>query len=206
MIEADRLVGLLMSGLDSLPFEPNVILVSDHGMYSMNNEPESFIYFDKLLDLTNESFLGINNGTHAHIYSISEEESQVDSLYNLLIDNRTMGYDVYKKSNLPDHWNYQNDRVGDILMVANPGNYLIKSTRSIETFAEEWGTHGFDPYVCDEVGAVFYANGPNIASNKKIEAFENIHVYPFIALIFGIETPGIDGKVEVLESIYQIEN
>jgi predicted AlkP superfamily pyrophosphatase or phosphodiesterase len=206
VMEADRLVGLLMSGLATLPFEPNVILTSDHGMYPMNNKPESFIYFDKLLDVSNESFLGLNNGTHAHIYSISGGESQVDSLYNLLSNSRTMDYDVYIKSNVPDHWNYQNDRVGDILIVANPGKYLIKSTRGIEAFTDHWGMHGFDPYVCDEVGAVFYANGPNIAVNKKIEAFENIHVYPFIALILGMDTPEIDGKVEVLESIYLNEN
>ena len=202
IMEADSLVGQLMSGLETLPFSPNVIIVSDHGMYPMNNEPETFIHFDKLLDMGNDAFLGINNGTHGHIYSTSASESQLDSLYNLLLNNGISGYDVYRKQNFPDNWNYQNDRVGDILIVAIPGKYLTRSSRNIETWENEWGTHGFDPYVCDEVGGIFYANGPNIASNTKIDEFQNVHVYPFIAKILGINTPEIDGKIEVLESIY----
>jgi alkaline phosphatase D len=206
VLEADNLVGLLMSGLETLPFSTNVIIVSDHGMYPMNKDPETFIHFDKLLNLDDEAFLGINNGTHGHIYSLSASEYKVDSLFNWMLNSGISGYDVYRKQDFPDNWNYQNDRIGDILVVANPGKYLIKSSRSIDNWEDEWGTHGFDPYVCDEIGAIFYANGPNIASNRKIDAFQNVHVYPFIAKILGINTPEIDGKVEVLESIYMKEN
>ena len=48
---------------------------------------------------------------------------------------------------------------------------------------------------------IFYAVGPNIKPGKKVSAFENIHIYPFIASILGLTTPAIDGDPKVLESI-----
>ena len=86
-------------------------------------------------------------------------------------------------------------------MVADPGKYLIKG--EINTaWDNDWGTHGFDPIASPEMGAIFYANGPNIAKGVKIDGFENVNVYPFIAKILGLDVPEIDGKLEVLESIY----
>ena len=201
VVEADRLVGLLLDKMSSLSFKPNVILVSDHGMMPMDNDPDTFIPFDKLINLENPAFLGVNNGTHGHVYAITADNSQVDSLYNSLKLSAELGYGVYKHDNLPEHWNFENDRVGDIFMVADPGKYLTRSSRNIDSWEEEWGTHGFDPYVCEEVGAIFYANGPNIAVNKKIEEFQNIHLYPLIAEIFGLTIPEIDGRLEVLQPI-----
>ena len=50
--------------------------------------------------------------------------------------------------------------------------------------------------------ATFYAWGPAFQKNKTIDGFENIHVYPLIAKILGLEiTDKIDGKIKVLENI-----
>ena len=51
------------------------------------------------------------------------------------------------------------------------------------------------------MGAIFYAKGPNIKANTKIPAFDNIHVYPFVAAILGITPPKVDGSIKVLEGI-----
>jgi alkaline phosphatase D len=65
-----------------------------------------------------------------------------------------------------------------------------------------WGVHGFDPYTTPEMGAIFYAQGPDIKKKVKIKTFENIHVYPLVAKLLGIEKlPKIDGDLKILEGI-----
>ena len=52
------------------------------------------------------------------------------------------------------------------------------------------------------MGAIFYASGPSFKSGMKIGKFRNIHIYPMIAKILGINSlPEIDGKLEVLAPI-----
>lgn len=199
---ADLLLGQLMAGLETSPLNVNVIIVSDHGMYPMTNAPETFIFFDELVDLNSKDFITVNSGTHAHIYSPDHNLEKVDSLYNLLLIDTERGYSVYKKENLPDKWHYNNPRTGDLLIVSDPGKHLSSSKRDLSTWEENWGNHGFDPYATHEMGAIFYAHGPDIVSGLTIDAFENIHVYPLIARILGLSLPDVDGRREVLESVY----
>ncbi len=61
--------------------------------------------------------------------------------------------------------------------------------------------HGYDPAIPD-MRASFYAWGPEFKQHKKIDGFENIHVYLLIAKILGLQiTEKIDGDVKVLKSI-----
>jgi hypothetical protein len=63
------------------------------------------------------------------------------------------------------------------------------------------GEHGFDPLISD-MHATFYAWGPAFRNHKHIEGFENIHVYPVLAKILGLDiTHEIDGKLSVLQEI-----
>ena len=50
--------------------------------------------------------------------------------------------------------------------------------------------------------AIFYAMGKNIKENYQIPSFENVHIYPFITRILGVESPkNIDGNLEILNPI-----
>ena len=50
--------------------------------------------------------------------------------------------------------------------------------------------------------AIFIGKGPNLVEGKVIPSFENIHVYPLIMEILGLEISNdIDGRLEVLEGI-----
>jgi Type I phosphodiesterase / nucleotide pyrophosphatase len=66
-------------------------------------------------------------------------------------------------------------------------------------------THGYDPAVQNMRG-IFYAMGPNLKSNYKIDTFENINVYPLICELLQFEPykdapDAPDGKLEVREKI-----
>ena len=60
------------------------------------------------------------------------------------------------------------------------------------------GQHGFPPQY-REMHAIFYAWGPAFRSGVTLPAFENIHVYPLICELLGLEIPdSVEGQFEVL--------
>ncbi len=54
---------------------------------------------------------------------------------------------------------------------------------------------------------IFVAAGPRIRPGTRIPAFENVHIYPFVAHLLGLEpAEGIDGSLVVLgETLVQSE-
>ncbi|WP_305951902.1 ectonucleotide pyrophosphatase/phosphodiesterase [Emticicia oligotrophica] len=202
VMEADSLVGMLVEGLKKIDLPVNVILVADHGMYEMQNKPEYFIYQEDILaGLPKDDFIFVNNMTHANIFV--KNKAKEDSIYNV-IKARESHFKVYKKAEIPAKLHFNtHPRIGDLFFVVEPA-YSIYSKESLAKKPETravWGVHGFDPSITPEMGAIFYAKGPNIKSGVKIPAFDNIHVYPFVAAILGITPPKVDGDIKVLEGI-----
>ncbi len=203
VLEADRLLGLLKTGVDKLNLPTNIILVSDHGMEPIYPQKENYIDFTELtkgLDMT--KVRAINNGPHAHFY-VKDNETKQATLETL--KSRANKYKVYLKENLHDHMRYgSHERIGDILVVVEPGHYISSARRIKNNIDNEVtrGEHGFDPYTTTTMGAIFYANGPNFKKGLKIEKFENVNVYPLVANILGItQLPKIDGELDILKPI-----
>lgn len=204
VLRADTLLGELMKGIESTRLPVNVIVVSDHGMYEIKLDVEHSIFIDELLNRKDKSVRYSNGGTQLHLYLNQPEKK--DSLYTALKINER-NYNVYRKGEFPSHWKYEHDRVGDLLVEAKPGYYIRGGTR--EQFlknghiGEMRGVHGYDPEVITDVHGIFYAQGPNIKSGVTIAPFQNIHIYPLISKILGLPIPPIDGKAEVLDSLYR---
>ncbi|MBA4853145.1 ectonucleotide pyrophosphatase/phosphodiesterase [Emticicia sp. BO119] len=203
VMEADSLVGMLMKGLKKIDLPVNVILTSDHGMYEMKNEADKFIYIEDLLEgLNKNDFVFVNSGTHANIFLKNKtiEESVQQS-----IATRQNHFKVYKKADIPQNLHYNDHpRIGDLTLIAEAGYsfYSRESLAKRPMTKNVWGAHGFDPYTTPEMGAIFYAKGPNVKKRKTIPEFQNIHVYPFVASLLGIPVPpNIDGDVKVLQGI-----
>ncbi len=202
--EADALLGNLMQQLQSMDLPVNVIIVSDHGMMEIESNPENFIYLPDLHPLQDSSFVVVNAGTQAHIYV--KDTTPVDSLYQAL-QQQEASFKIYKRDSLPAHWYYNHPRIGDLLLVADPGYYITDASREVLaprlSPGKKTGKHGFDPELVKEMWGIFYAQGPNIKSTLTIPAFHNVHVYPFVAKLLHLKPPpDIDGKTEVLEDIY----
>jgi predicted AlkP superfamily pyrophosphatase or phosphodiesterase len=199
----DSLLGRFMQRIDSTRLPVNMILVSDHGMSELQNREETFIMIDEII-VSNKTIQVSNGGTQAHIYTSSP--SQTDSLFAVL-NKAPKNYRVVKRGDFPVRWHYDHIRSGDILLIANPGNYIISGTR--EKMKESWdkggsfGAHGFDPDEVKEMAGIFYAKGPNIKKGIKVNSFRNIHVYPLIAKILNMKTQKIDGDFSILAPVYK---
>ena len=202
VLRADSLLNKLLTGLKQIDLPVNVIVVSDHGMKELTVAPETYIILDDLIDINNHAVKFANGGTQAHLYIA--DASKRDSVYTYLKSNEKK-FKVYRKEELPERWNYKNDRVGDLLIVAVPG-YYISTTNSVLTSAKmgsKFGVHGYDPMIVNDMHGIFFAVGPNIRKGLEIKAFQNIHVYPLVTRILGLTPPVIDGKFDVLQQVYR---
>jgi predicted AlkP superfamily pyrophosphatase or phosphodiesterase len=194
--KADSLLGYLMTCLAAIDLRLNVVLVSDHGMLELRQEQNTYITLSKLINARDSSVIIINGGTHAHLYT-----RQSDSLYHAL-KKKENNFTVYRREELPASWRYNHYRTGDILLVAKPGYFFQPVSRSFGKIEYPvFGVHGYHPSQAKEMNGIFYAMGPDIKPGVKVPAFENVHVYPFIAKILRLKAPETDGDLRVLKPV-----
>lgn len=204
VLRADSLLGNLMQRVEATSLPVNVILVSDHGMKELSVEEKTYIFINELIDRKNRAVIIANGGTQTHLY-IQDKHKQ-DSAYAVLKKNEK-NYTVMRKSEYPERWHYKNDRVGDLMIVADPGFYIREGNRErflkVAKIGSKEGVHGYDPVDVMEMRGIFYAQGPNIKSGLTLKPFQNIHIYPLVAKILGLPLPQIDGDPEVLDELYR---
>ncbi|HEY0653195.1 MAG TPA: ectonucleotide pyrophosphatase/phosphodiesterase [Chryseosolibacter sp.] len=201
VFEMDSLLGMLMRKIDDTKLPVNMVLVSDHGMKELVDKTETYISLDDHVT-TKGNIRVVNGGTQAHLYTGSS--AQTDSLAAAL-KKVAKDFTVVRRSEFPAAWHYNNPRSGDILVIANPGKYIVTGNK--ESHLREanrggtFGVHGYDPAKVKDMQGIFYARGPRVKAGKRIAAFQNIHIYPFIAMMMDIKLPPIDGNENVLRPI-----
>jgi len=152
------------------------------------------IYLDDYANLNGARIVGF--GPRSSIYV--EDANRLLEIYDAFKPNET-NYSVYLREETPDSWHNTNELLGDIFIEA-----ALPWSISLRVVDEQFngGTHGYDPYENKEMHAVFLARGPDLVSSRVIPSFENIHVYPLVMEILGLEVPDdIDGRLGVLEGI-----
>ena len=198
LMALDQDLGILFSGLKKSKLPVNVMIVSDHGMYEIPTEkylPVEYIENDEL-------YKTVSNGAIVHIYP--NEDTQIDSIFNYL-KNKEKNFKVYKTASTPQfEIKIDNQNYGAIQIVPNVGWYFtsqrnIGFKKRLDKSAN--GEHGLDPDL-KEMHAIFYANGPAFKNNVKTGSVKNIHLYPLMCKLLGIEVPAnIDGDLNELKHI-----
>ena len=190
----DGEVGALLDGLAALPFGVNLIITSDHGMSAVNEAAVK--YLEDWIDLslwTDDSKI-INGGAFAYFYSKNRDllYSSINNLENI------SGLQVFSKGNFPAQMHLgDNPRTPDFIVTVDAPAYLM-IRRPKRSFEPPAGAHGYMTSKNPEMNGVFYAAGPGIKPGHK-PAFENIHVYPFVMSLMGLNiTTQIDGDLAVL--------
>lgn len=189
----DSIMYQLSEAVASTGLSVNFIFLADHGMTAVDRQ--SPIPTPKEIDP--EKFNVISSGTLVDIRA--KNKTDILPLYKALKEVEK-DYTTYLKQDMPKHLHYsaQDDkmgRIGDILL-------MPKWPRVFSNKTPGAGYHGFDPTQVKDMHAIFMAWGPSIHANKKIQSFENVHVYPLIAQILGLRyNDQIDGKPEILSPI-----
>lgn len=199
----DRELGALFEGLKSFDLPITVVLVSDHGMADVHKD--HLLNLDQLTEGINARV--VNNGAlaHLHLKDPSEKLKVIELLKsrgsNFAID------DLSKNENYTDISRFP-QRIGDLMIIPEFGYYFADTrgmvryqNRSAMLKTNVYGEHGFSPNNM-EMWGIFYAKGPRVKSGNQIDPFQNIHIYPLLCQLLGLEIPvGIDGKIEVLAPV-----
>jgi predicted AlkP superfamily pyrophosphatase or phosphodiesterase len=185
----DGLVGRLAANLKALHLPIDLIVVSDHGMETVQG---NWIDLDKFTDLSRF----VTDGSL--IYPPNEEAAAHAYQQLKAASDRFV---VYRRADVPLYLHFnQNPREGDPVVIPT-GPYMIRAHAS-ETpeilQPKVKGEHGYDPRQMKSMRAIFYAVGPDIHPGATVPAFENVDVYPFIAKILGLKVGTIDGHLEGL--------
>jgi predicted AlkP superfamily pyrophosphatase or phosphodiesterase len=184
--ELDSLVGIFYNRLKQLPDgkDINFIVVADHGMGAISSERNIV-----LRDYIPETWpVRIEGGTPN--FNLYADDAWVDSAYISL--KKAPYLKVWKPSEVPAYLNYgSNPRVGNIIVVADSG-WAVSVQKPKKAYTG--GTHGYDIHDTD-MHAVFYAAGPAFKENYVHPSFQNIHIYPLLAYLLGINPALTDGDL-----------
>jgi alkaline phosphatase D len=187
----DDVVGLLKKRLDKLHLPIDLIVVSDHGMIAYKGE---YTDLDKAADLA---------GLHTEASMLySPDDAEAARILSEMQQHPSDKYKVYRRSEVPRDLHYdESPREGDPVIVPT-GPYPIRAHANAKspksTRPTALGEHGFDPHTMPEMKAIFFAAGPDIRKGVRLDTFENVNVYDFIAELLGLTPAANDGHPEVL--------
>ena len=195
----DGFIGTLLDGIESLPIADDVyvVVVSDHGQAKFRTGRPAFIVEDHV------NFEGIRAVDHDSFVALYFDEPN-SGLARIIADriNETWqrGQAVIP-GEAPESWRMpRGSRFADVILQADQQAVVHTKRR---TPPRQVSGHGWAPQVRQMHGH-FSAMGPRIPADKRIPAFENIDVYPFIMdiLDLAISDP-IDGNPETLTPLLQ---
>jgi predicted AlkP superfamily pyrophosphatase or phosphodiesterase len=202
--QIDQIIGRLHAGLQALSLPVNLIVVSDHGMQTVDDgEVDLSPYVDAATTRV------VLNGPVAFIYA--HDPANVEKAYRAL-KGKDRRFEVYRRSETPAEWHFrENPRGGDLVALVNQAAVFVmprpdrdKDGKAKAPRPPPKGEHGYDPRKFKTMHAIFYATGPNVKPKGRVDSFENVNVYPFIARILGLKLPEkLDGSPGVLDPLYR---
>ncbi|MBV8113413.1 MAG: alkaline phosphatase family protein [Silvibacterium sp.] len=187
----DELMGRLEKELDALHLQIDLIILADHGMEKVQGD---WITLDKYVPLDDVQTVGslLYPQTEADTVRIYKKLRAADA-----------GFLVYRRAQVPAELHYNsNPREGDPVIIPK-GPALIRATAppAGQNGFLPLGEHGYNPYEMTAMRAIFFAEGPDIRHGVTLKPFENVNVFPVVAKILGLESPKVDGSVNVLSTI-----
>ena len=137
----------------------------------------------------------------AYLYFYSDNNELIKTTQNNL--RKVKGLSVHQQDRFP-----QEMRLGGgsrspnfVVTVESPGYLMTRRPKGRANIPA--GAHGYLPSTNPDMQGLFVAKGPNITPGK-MASFENIHVYPFVMALLGLETDEeIDGRHSVLADFIQ---
>jgi predicted AlkP superfamily pyrophosphatase or phosphodiesterase len=193
--DIDKEIGYLLDklGEKNLLDKMNIIIVSDHGMATMEGITYKVQdYIDRsLIDETKSSY-----GIVGNIYPKDDKDLQL--VFDEL--SKIPNLNVYFKEDVPQKLNFKNsNRIGPIVTVANEGYVLNTQTQSLK------GNHGFDNSLTS-MRSIFLARGPDFKKNIKMNAIKNVDVYPLLCGLLKIVCQQNNGSISPFLNILQPES
>lgn len=200
LLDLDKNLGDLFKGVAESGLPVNIIIVSDHGMAEISKS--NYLPIDAL---KNDSlYRTVDNGAIVNIHPNKGVGSK--EIFNYL-KAKEDNFTVYLTENAPGfEYTPKNKDWGSIQVLPDIGYYFSSKAGIAAKMLSAntlFGVHGYDTNDKDMHG-IFYANGPSFKRSITIKSLKNIHIYPLMCTILGLEIPdNIDGDLKQIEHVLQ---
>jgi Type I phosphodiesterase / nucleotide pyrophosphatase len=185
----DTMMGDLQVKLAVLHLPIDLVVVADHGMVTLENDPVTLSDFADLSNFHTDGSL---------LYAKSDADAE--KAYEEFRAHPDSRFTAYRRANTPVELHFDTSpREGDPVIVPN-GPFTIRALPSSEhgDTHKIHGGHGFNPRTMPQMKAIFFAAGPDIKSCVRLQPFENVNLYPFMAKMLELDPPVVDGRLNVL--------
>jgi predicted AlkP superfamily pyrophosphatase or phosphodiesterase len=190
----DSAVYELTKAVSTTGLKVNFIFVSDHGMATAD-----IVHTLKMpAAIDTSKFIVMDHGLMVDLYAKNPDD--IKKTYEQL-KKEEKNYQVYLRVNIPSHYHYSKSddrygRIGDIILISDFPKVFNLYNRKMEQ-----GWHGFDPAVVKDMHATFYAWGPAFKTNKQIDSFPNVDIFPLVTDILGLNTFKVDGTRHLAKKV-----
>ena len=191
--KVDTELARLVAGLKArnLYDSVNLVVLSDHGMASIS--PTTIIYLDDLIDL--KSVVVTTYGAEGGVNPLPGHEAQIEK--TLLSPRPHM--QCWRRGDIPARLHYgHNPRVPAIFCLAEVG-WTIITREAASYYPLLHGNHGYDPAE-STMAALFLAHGPAFKAGVTLPTFDNVDVYPMLAMLIGVKPEPNDGRLSDVAS------
>jgi len=194
----DSAIERLMAGLKKRKIDKkvNVIVVSDHGMASVDQH--NAILMDNYFDLKDKS-LTDSIVTSGELWQIFAKDGKVDQIMDGL--KNIQHARCWRKADVPERLHYSTGRrVAPIVCSSDEGWFMTDSKRyAAQKISPDFdltrGAHGNDNEIRSMM-ATFIAHGPAFKRGYIAEPFPNIDVYELMCKILGLKPAKNDGNLK----------
>ncbi|KAL3308551.1 Bis(5'-adenosyl)-triphosphatase enpp4 [Cichlidogyrus casuarinus] len=190
VVRLDRLLGMLLEGLDSFNLQVDLILTADHGMTQLSEQ--KMIHLNRCLrpDTYNYTWLS----TSGFIYSRLPE--YYEQVYKNLTDCHPK-MSTFPVTKVPKEENF--DRVSanrrpEFVVMAQPGWVIVTTDSHTLPVA---GNHGYSVKDRD-MNPILVFHGPSFRENYSIAAMRSVDIYPTIAHLFNLHPHPNNGSLNKL--------
>ena len=200
VMKVDEQIGRLRDGIHAGGLPVNIIVVSDHGMESL--DPLKVLTLDESGEVKTllSKFRVLGRGPEMQIYlNANEKPALISKLKTALLNWAKIGRKpvrILSGAQLKKLHYFGLPRIGDLVIVPDIGWSVGLKGSAPDTVG---GNHGWDPSA-ESMHGIFYAEGPAFKPGILLPTFENVNVVPLICEILGVKPArGIDGRLSVTQ-------
>ncbi len=191
ILEVDQAIGWLVDGLKArnLADQVDLILVSDHGMATW--VPGQVIVLDDYIDLSRVRVVDWDP-----VLQVIPDSDYTEAAFSAL-QGAHPALQVFRREQMPERFHFKNHRrIAPLIGLGEVGWRIVSKQFIRESgLPEAGGSHGFDNML-KEMQGLFVGHGPSFRQGQVVDPFLNIHLYPLMSNILGIEPAPNDGELE----------
>jgi predicted AlkP superfamily pyrophosphatase or phosphodiesterase len=197
----DSRIATLLARLRAANLEPNLVITSDHGMTATS--VDRVVLLDDQLDL--KSVQIDSEGSALALRPLQGDAvTLVKKLANVPHARAYLADDLPARFRLRD-----NARIAPVWVLPDEG-WHISTRANFERLKTRYpergylaGDHGYDPALPSMQG-ILIAHGPAFRRGVEAPATENIHVYPLLCAVLGLQPAPVDGDDRLARALLRV--